>query len=278
MLTKALKLKKLLVLLLVLVSLVSCASKNKIKSKQASLYFGVGTQSLLHREYTEALKSLLKANELEPDNSEILTNLAMAYYFKGEEDLSTRHLERALQLNPENSDARTNLASIKFNQGKLNDAERLYKEVLRDLTYDKQARTQYNLGMIELRRKNPQTAEVFFKKAIKEDENYCPSYYQLGLIQFHKRQFNTALRNFKEASMGTCYESPAPHYYQALALTELGKFEEARLKFDEIETRFKKTIFAVKARTKAVELNELEARRESVNFQATRKVLETPDF
>ncbi len=72
-------------LVLNILVLTACSSKKAdIKSKQAELYFGAGTQSLMDQQYTEALKNLLEANKLDPENSDILNNLGMAYFFKGE--------------------------------------------------------------------------------------------------------------------------------------------------------------------------------------------------
>ena len=258
----------------------ACATKSKdITNKQAMIYFGGGTQSLMTSQYTDALTNLLKANSLEPDNSLILTNLGMAYYFKDERSTAIKYLERAIKIDPENSDAKLNLASIYYNDGDIDRAEKLYKLVLKDLTYDKQARTQYNLGMLELqKRNNVVAAENYFKKAIKEDDNYCAAYFQLGMIQFTRRQFNTALKNFKESTMGTCYDSAAGHYYQGLSMLELHSYMDARLKFDEISTKFSKTVYGVKARTKAVEINDLENRHKAGEGHASRKLLESPEF
>lgn len=272
------QLRTLVLLILSIFVLTSCASKDaSLKAKQADLYFGAGTQSLIDRQYTDALKNLLEANKLKPNNSEILNNLGMAYYFKGERDIAVTHLKRALELNEENSDARINLASIYFKDKNYEDAERIYKQVLKDLTYDKQARTHYNLGMLSLAKQNPVAAENHFKKSIKEDDNYCPSYYQLGLIQYSRRQFNSSLRNFKEASMGSCFENAAPHYYQALSLMELRRYDDARMKLEEIDSHFKKSIYAVKARALAIELQTIE-KNKSIESHASRKVLESPDF
>ncbi len=266
-----------LVFSLILIS--SCASKNDLKAKQAGLYFGAGTQSLMSKNYTAALTSLLKANELDPDNAEILNNLGMAYYFKGEEDLAIKHLHKALEINKNNSDAKINLASIHYRNGKITLAESLYKEVLRDLTYDKQARTFYNLGLIELEnKKNTAAAINYFQKSMKEDENFCPSSLQLGLIHYNHKQYNKALRVFKEASLGTCYDSPEPHYYQALSMMKLGKYTEARLKLNDISTKFKKSVFAVKAKSLMTEINDIETRNKSETTHATRTSLESPDF
>lgn len=261
-----------------LMILTSCASKNNVKNKQSDLYFSAGTQSLMSKDYTDALKNLLRANELKPDNSEILNNLGMAYYFKGETNLAIKSLNRSLEIDDGNSDAKVNLASIYYRAGKVSEAEKLYKNVLKDLTYDKQARTLFNLGLLELHnKKNTVSAENYFKKSIKEDDNYCPSYFHLGLLQYQRKQFSSALKNFKEATMGTCYESPAPHYYQALSMVGLRRFEEARIKLDEIDTRFKKSVYAVRARAKVIELNEIENRK-PIESHASRNVLESPDF
>ena len=268
-----------LVLVAIAIMISACSSKaNDKKRHQAELYFGAGTQSLMSQDYTDALTNLLKANQLDPENAGILTNLGMAYYFKGERDLAIKSLKKAVELQEDNSDAQVNLASIYFKDGDLTNSERIYKQVLKNLTYDKQARTLYNLGLIELRRQRLVEAENYFKKSVKEESNYCPSYYQIGLLQFSRKQFNTAYKNFKEATMGTCYESPAAHYYQALSLTHLKRFIDARMKFDEIDAKFKNSEYAAKARIKMNELNEIEKNIPAEEAHASRKVLESPEF
>lgn len=262
--------------MMALLLIASCSSSGT-KSKQAALYFNAGTQNLMDKDYTSALTSLLKANEMDPENSEILTNLGMAYYFKGEKETGIKYLNEALKINENNSDAKVNLASIYYLDQKYDEAERLYKEVATDLTYDKQARNFYNLGLVQMKvRRDLTSAEDYFKKSIKEDENYCPSYFQLGMVYYTRRQLNSALKFFREAGLGTCYESPAPHFYQGLTLMELKKFDEARVKFDDVETRFKKSIYAVKARTKSIELQSIEIQTDKQVGQKTR--LESPQF
>lgn len=268
-----------LLLIALAVSISACASKaDQTKKRQSELYFGAGTQSLMSQDYTDALANLLKANQLDPENPGILTNLGMAYYFKGERDLAVTTLKKSIDINEDNSDARINLASIYFNDGDYTNSERIYKEILKDLTYEKQARTYYNLGLIEVRRQRTAEAVNYFKKSIKEETSYCPAYFQLGLLQFGNNQFQSANKNFREATMGTCYETPAAHYYQALTLTKLRRFNDARMKFDEIDAKFSKTEYAAKARSKMNELNEIEKNVPAEDSHASRKVLESPEF
>lgn len=266
--------------ILFLVVLISaCSSKSNKSKEQADLFFGAGTQSLMSQDFTDALTNLLKANQLDPNNPGILTNLGMAYYFKGERDLAVNTLKRSIELKPDNSDSKINLASIYFKEGDHNNAEKIYKSVLKDLTYDKQARTYYNLGLIELQRQRLSAAENYFKKSVKEEVNYCPSHFQLGLVKYRQRQFTAALTSFKEATMGTCYESsPGAHYYQALTLTSLKRYNEARMKFDELDARFKTSEYAAKARIKMMELGEIEKSNSSEESHALRKVPESPEF
>jgi tetratricopeptide (TPR) repeat protein len=262
-----------------IISLSSCSSKNNAAvSKKAGLFYGEGTANLINKKYTEALKNLLSANELEPNNSEIINNLGMAYYFKGQRDLAIKHLNRAIELNKKNADAKSNLATIYYHEGNIKKAEKFYKEVTTDLTYEKLAITYYNLGILELDKKNNSlAAENYFKKSLEEDENYCPSYFQIGLIKFNQKKFNSALKNFREASMGVCYEIPAPIYHQALSLIELKKYDEARLKLDLIETRFKDSPYYKKAKNKILELSNIQTRFSSEK-QASGNLFESPEF
>lgn len=244
------------IFLFALLALCSCSSnKKKLEDKRAALYFGAGTQSLIDQKYTDALNSLLKANELNPSNPEILNNLAMAYYFKGQTDLAIKTLNETLTIEPKNSDAKTNLASIIYRHGEVEKAVNLYKEILQDLTYEKQARTYFNLAAIELNHyKNRRKAEEYLNLAIKEDENFCPAYTVLGKMYFERGNFKTALNNFRSAGLGTCYNDPVPHYLSALALIKLNRFEEAKIKLSEINNRFTQTVYGIKARSLMLEI------------------------
>lgn len=244
------------IFLFALLVLCSCSSKTKdLEDRRAALFFGAGTQSLIDQKYTDALNSLLKANELNPNNPEILNNLAMAYYFKGQTDLAIETLKKTLKLDPKNSDAKTNLASIIYRQGDVEQAKNLYQEILKDLTYDKQARTYFNLAAIEINHsRNKRKAEEYLNLAIKEDENFCPAYTVLGKMHFERGHFKTALSNFRSAGLGTCYNNPVPHYLSALTLIKLNRFDEARIKLSEINNRFTQTVYGIKARSLMLEI------------------------
>ena len=258
--------------------LVACASKqDKINKKQSELHFGAGTQALLNRDYNSALTNLMKANKLRPGQPDVLVNLAMAYYFKGHKDLAIRSLNEALKIEPKHSDALVNLASIHYERNNINESEKLYKRVLENLTYDKQARTYFNLALIESeKKKNFSAAEKYLELSIKENANYCPAHLKLGVIKYQQRRFKDALSAFKGAVSGTCYEDPQPHYYLGLTLERLGRFGEARMKYEEIINRFPSAPITANARTKVIELKDHSPELKTSSNQSTR--LNSPEF
>lgn len=263
--------------------LASCASKKKelVMTKKAELYYTSGTQALYEKRYTEALQFLTMANETEKNNPLILNNLGMAYYFKGHKDLALKTIESAIEVDEKNTDAKSNLAAIAMEEKNYDYAEQLLKEVLKDLVYDKQATTYYNLGIVAMNKNDPMKAKDYFQKSITEDENYCPSHFRLGIFSYQNRQFKKALDSFKNASMGVCYQDPAPIYYQALTLIEMRQFDDARIKLSDVDARFPKSEYAAKARMKLMNITQIENRHNNTNhpaYQANGSKMESPEF
>lgn len=247
--------------LIALSLLISCSS-NRVseKEKKADIFYQSGTQNLVSKKYTEALSDFLEAVKLDPKNPEIHNNLGMSYYFKGELNLATQHLRKAIELDPKNMDPVNNLANIHYAQGNYAEAKNGYENILKDLTYQNQFRTYYNLGLIELVQKNKTKARELFNKSLEDNENYCPAYFQLGTLDFDAQNYQAAYDHFKNAGIGECISNAAEaNYYQALTSWKLGNSERAKLKFIDITKRFPKSPMATKAQLQLDRLTKLEA-------------------
>ena len=261
----------------------SCSSEpNKINEKEvkSNLFFEHGTDSLMKKNYTEALSALLKADELWPDQTKVLNNLAMAYYLRGARAEAIKYLKKSLDVDPKNSDARNNLASMYYEQGDLLKAENEYQNVLKDLVYPNQFRTYYNLGLIKLRQGKLVEARQYFESSLKENSNYCPAHFELGRQEFIFGQFKKALKKFNDAIHGTCYNEPASHYYLGLTYLELKDYKKAQEKFNEIMAKFpndelsKKSITQLKRMEKSIpisELNEGDKHKEEMDVLTEKK-------
>lgn len=243
-----------------LVFTVSCASKKTKEesiNKKAKLYYNQGTQQLVAKNYTKALKYLIEANTLKPDDAKTLNNLGMTFYFKGKKERGVRYIKRSIEIDPKYTKARQNLATIYVNLGKLKEAKEQYDLVLDDLTFEAQYKTYYNLGILHLKLGNNNQAINYFKQSLNENQNYCPSHFYLGEIYYQEGQYNKALSSYKSSGYGTCYNNPAPIYHQALSYIKLKKFDNAKLKLEEILDRFKTSDYQKKAKVQLQALNTL---------------------
>ncbi len=251
----------------------SCASSEKLtaEQKKARIYYSHGTDMLMKQKYTDALKYLLTAFKLDPDNTEIANNLGMAYFFKKQTQTAINFMQLSLKLDPKNSDARNNLASIYFKQKKYDKALEQYELVQRDLIYPHQYRTLANIGLIYQAKGMNLAAIEHFKLSVKENPDYCPAYYNLGVMAYNRYDYQGAAKTFKNGIMGNCYNQPATHYQLAQTYIKLRKFKLAEEKLIEIQKKFSQSKFAVLATNKLTSISKLASKEKSQDSVAMLK-------
>ena len=66
--------------------------------------------------------------------------------------------------------------------------------------------------------------------------------------------------------------------YQALTQMEMGSFDDARIKLNEVDTRFPKSEYAAKARMKIMNISNLESKHKNQTYQANGSKMESPEF
>ncbi len=270
-------------LVFISIFLVACASNNEkqsIREKQANIYYGKGTNQIALGKYTQALKSLLKAHELNPNRADINNNLGMAYYFKNRKQRAISFIQESLRIDPKHTDARLNLATIYTELGRFNEAQMQYNIVLDDLTYEYQHKTYYNLGMLNLKKNNFRKALNYFKQSLNESKNYCPAHFQIGELYYRNRSYKKALESYRSASQGVCYNQPRPLYHQALSYIQLKQYDTAKVKLEEVIERFALTKYQRMANKKLQTVNHLiqKEMRNSRNFEKPNGNILTPNF
>ncbi len=280
--------QKLFALMLVMLFVVSCATneaatEKTLEQKKAELYYGQGTSDLVSKKYSQALTNLLKAAEYDPNDSQIHNNLGMAYYFRDQPVLAEKELLKAIDLDKKNSDARVNLGTIYLETNRLVEARKQYLAVTNDLTFKNQFRNFYNLAILSLKEGDRKSTFEFLDRSIKEREDYCQAHFKLGELYMEEYRFKQALEAFQESSKGTCVNEPAPHYQQALALMNLSRFVEARIKLKLILDKFPKSKFVSLANVQFKKIaEEIRAQASNQNFQTElikeSKTIESPNF
>ncbi|MBC7713815.1 MAG: tetratricopeptide repeat protein [Rhizobacter sp.] len=275
---------KALLLTLAALALTSCSS-NKLKDlspdeKKADVYYGQGTAELVNKDYQAALNHLIKAKELNPKDSKIRNNLGMAYFFRNQMPLAEEQLKKAVELDEKNSDARLNLGSLYLENKKYNEARVQFEKVTEDLTYPAQFRNFYNLAMLSLAEGDRRMAFDYLAKSVQEKNDYCPAHFKLGEMYSEEYRFKQALDAFKESGKGTCVSDPAPQYQVAMALLNLNRPAEAKMKFQELAEKFPSTRFGTLA---AVQIKKLNNTNETSTKTQTELInnsnaVETPNF
>ena len=267
--------------------LVSCATnelaEKTVEQKKSEIYYGQGTSELVKKNYSQALINLLKAKEFDPNDSQIRNNLGRAYYFREQPELAEKELLKAIDLDKKNSDARVNLGTIYMEKNRLKEARAQYVQVLEDLTYPNQFRNYYNLAVLALKEGDRAEGFEYLFKSIKEKDEYCQAHFKLGELYFEEYKFKQALLSFQESAKGTCVNEPAPLYQQALAMMNLNRFEESRIKLKEIMDKFPKSRFNTLAGIQLKKISaELHEQSASGNFQTEvikeSKTIESPNF
>ena len=226
-----------------LLILTSCASSDKIASKEdrSLVYFSHGTQYLVEKDYIQALTLLSQAYDLDPNNSEITNNLGMAYYFRGSVDQAIKYLKISIKQNPNNMDARNNLASVYLEQKNYTQALEEYAHIEKELTYEAQYKTFYNISLAHEELGNLAESIHYVHKSLQENSNYCPALFKLAMFSYKSENYKKALELFKKAMMGTCVQLPAPHFYTGKTLVYLKEYLLAHKKFTEVTEKFSDT-------------------------------------
>lgn len=242
-------------LIIAMLLLTSCSSTQKDnEKKKADLYFSQGTTRLMDKDYTEALRNLLDANNLDPENPLILNNLGMAYYFKGKSDIAKKYILQAIKLDPKNSDARNNLASIYFTENKFDEAISEYQIIIADLLYNHTYRAYYNLALIYLKKQDFKSAQFNLEQSIGQRADYCPAGYQLALLYRKLNQVEKSIDTFKIATRENCAKNPEPFYEWGNLLLSIGKDSEALEKYQYVIDKFPSSPYTQNALDKTTTL------------------------
>jgi len=223
-----------LVLFFQLFTILSCSSGQVSKKEnKADLYFRQGGVLLNRNEYAKALGILLKAKKLNPRRDDVLSALALAYYYKGSQSQAIESLKKAIKLAPKITEYKNNLGTIYLETNQLDQAETLYKEVIKDLSYENSFLAYYNLGILEEKRSNPANARGYFSQSAK-DGNYCVAYYKLGQYSFDEARYEEATGYLKKSTLRGCFQNPQHHLLLATAYLKSNKKSLAKIKFKEI--------------------------------------------
>jgi arylsulfatase A-like enzyme/Tfp pilus assembly protein PilF len=159
-------------------------------------WFMLGTQSLAHGRYEQAVEYLKRTLELKPDYDIAVFNLAQTYRRMGNDDAALAGFEHYLTLDPKDPYALYQMGEIWMDRGRLDKAEDLFR---RALDVDPQVAAAKNaLGVLALKRGDPATAERLIREALAMKPDVRLARFNLALLAEHRGDIRTAEREYYE--------------------------------------------------------------------------------
>lgn len=224
-----------LLLLFLLTVLAGCASgwgRQEVKSNPAKYHYEMGLSYLGERNYTSALVELTEAENLDPDNPDVLYNLGLAYIGKKRPDLAEQRLLKVIKLSPKNSVARNDLGVAYLDLKRWDSAIQQFKIVKDDIFYANSENAAINLGLAYLGKGDYPRAREELTAVLHANPRKLEARVSLGRVYFAMDKPEQAAAEYRKA-LDIYRDYGDAHYYLGLALLKLQKIDAARNAFRE---------------------------------------------
>lgn len=177
----------------------SCAHTgvSSAQKQQADASRNLGEAYMADGNYTKALRELLKAEHLNPQDPYVHNDLGLTYMAKGNFEKSVNHFKKALELHPEYSPARNNLGSAYVALEQWHNAIECFEDVADDLLYATPYYPLTNLGHVYYRTGNYREAEKYYRQALDLEYDFPKALHGLGQV-FMARGENKKAADYME--------------------------------------------------------------------------------
>jgi type IV pilus assembly protein PilF len=160
--------------ILVIGFLAGCAPNENLR-KQGESSRNLGEAYISQGNYTLALKELMAAEQLIPDDPYLQNDLGLAYMGKDRLDMAIQHFKKARELKPNYAPAINNLGTAYLAQQDWEAAINCFNAITGDLLY---ATPQYplsNLGLAYYNQKKYDLSAKYYLQALKLEPKFYPA-------------------------------------------------------------------------------------------------------
>jgi type IV pilus assembly protein PilF len=220
--------KRYLPLCLLLIGLNACANTARLQ-EQAGTHIGIGSAYLGSGQYNAALKELLQAEKLTPEDPRVHYLLGISYHGRGLDDRAIAEFQQTIALKPDDSAAHNYLGVVYLETGRWNDAIASFKRALANILYDTPAATLFNMGRAYYEMREYDLALKHYQDAAAgEPETVIMPLIEknMGMAYLAKRDAAEAVRHLRK-SISLAPSLAESHYWLALCYRELNKPDDA---------------------------------------------------
>jgi Tfp pilus assembly protein PilF len=173
-----------LFLVVLIAGLAACSTSRELQKKQGEAKRNLGEGYYSKGDYSSALRELLGAEALIPEDPYLHYDLGLTYKAKRSFDLAIKHFTKSIELKPSYSSAKNALGTVYLEKEEWDRAIKYFKEVLNDLLYVTPHYPLSNLGWAYYNKKEYLEAEKYYKKALAVDPKFINAL--LGLAKTYE--------------------------------------------------------------------------------------------
>jgi type IV pilus assembly protein PilF len=179
---------------------VSCATANmEVQRQQGEAVRNLGEEYYKQGDYTSALRELLKAEALYPDDPFLQNDLGLTYKAKKRLDLAANHFRRALEIKPDYAPAKNNLGAVYLDKKEWDTAIKYFKEVSENMLYATPHIALANLGWAYYNKKQYTLSETYYLKALDLEPKFINAQRGLGLTYIAMGRIDEAVEILERA-------------------------------------------------------------------------------
>lgn len=154
--------------------------KRKEVAQEVQELFSDGLLLAEQGKYDEAIERYEKALDKDPEQPNILANMADAYSKTGKNDKARECYEKAIAIRPSDAALQNNLGIVLSSMGKDAEAQEAFKKAAA-LDPGRSAQHFYNIGATLANQGSVSEAAAAFRQAIAADPGFGEAYFQLGM-------------------------------------------------------------------------------------------------
>jgi len=221
-----------MVLLLTTLSIGACAGQSaQENSRLAESKRNIGEAYMRQGDYTSALRELLAAEKMNPDDAFTQHDLGLCYREKNLMVDALAHLNKAVSLKPSYTPARNSLGRVYLEVGELDKAIAIFKEITKDALYATPHFPLANLGLAYYKKGDYATALEYYHKALKLEPNFVFALHGLGSTYLAMNKGRLAL-GYLEKALQLAPKVAEIHFEYAEANLLVGRTAQARISYE----------------------------------------------